>query len=165
MNLKRVIVAVAVVSVFLGAGCSRKPEAPAKVPGEEGTKVPDEEGTKDAKAEAQATFEDFRTRVQKPETGDRGFQVKVEVKDENGTELVWINDLKLDAEPYSGAVASEPNVVKNMKWKDGHTFSKGDVCDWMYWTGGTVRGNYMARAALKSMPADQAERMRKKMGW
>jgi len=157
MNLKKMLVGVGVVSVVFGVGCSRKPEAPAKVLGEE--------GIKEAKAEAQAAFEDFRARVQKQQPGDRGFKAKIEVKDENGAELVWVTDLKLDAEPYACTIASEPVTVKNLKWKDDYTFSKEDVCDWMYWAGDIVQGNYMVRAALKSMPSGQAERLKKQMGW
>ena len=157
MSLKQVAEVILVLSLVAGTGCGRKPASPSEVIGMK--------GAKDAKSEAQESFEAFRARVQAPQDGDRGFQVKVEVKDENGTEMIWLNELKLESEPYSGIVASEPAVVKNIAWKDTYTFSKDDVCDWMYWAGTTVQGNHMARAALESMPPDEAARMREKMGW
>ena len=158
MNLVRTSVRMVVVLAVFGAGCSKRPEAaPQEVAGES--------KTEEAVAEARATFDEFCARLREPQPGDQGFMVKVKVKDENGEEYVWLSDINLDTEPFSCTMNYEPEIVKCVKYKDPYTFTKEDVVDWMYRSGGVVQGNFMVRASLDSLPAAQAERVKKGMGW
>ena len=150
-------VAVLLTAAFIAGGCSHKPE----------TLVTDydEQKMEQAIAEARSTFDDFLARFRNPQPGDEAFHVKVKIEDDNGVEHFWVSDLKLDTEPYSGAIADEPGVVKKVTLGQTYSFTRGEVSDWMYMANGTMQGNYTLRVALESMPSEEAETLKKNIGW
>lgn len=150
-------VVVLLTAVFLAGGCSHKPETLAE--------DYDAKKMEQAIAEARSTFDDFLARFRNPQPGDEGFHVKVKIEDDNGVEHFWVSDLKLDAEPYSGAIADEPGVVKKVTLGQTYSFTRGEVSDWMYIADGKMQGNYTLRVVMESMPPEEAEAMKKKIGW
>ena len=125
----------------------------------------DEKKMEQAIKEGRSTFDEFLTRFRNPHPGDAEFNVKVKIEDKNGVEHFWLGDLKLDAEPYSGTIGNEPGIVEKVKFGQRYSFSKDDVSDWMYMADGKMQGNYTLRVILESMPQDQAEALKKKIGW
>ena len=125
----------------------------------------DEKEMNQAIETAQSTFDEFLERFRNPQQGDEDFNVKVRIEDENGVEHFWLGDLKLDSEPYSGVIGNDPGIVRNVKFGQEYSFSRSDIIDWMYMSNGRMQGNYTLRVILKSMPKDEAEEIKKSIGW
>jgi uncharacterized protein YegJ (DUF2314 family) len=151
------LVAVLMSCILLAGGCSRKPETL--------TIKYNEKKMEQAIADARSTFDEFVSRFHNPQPGDKAFNVKVRIEDENGVEHFWVDDLKLDSEPYSGKIGNEPGIVKKVKFDQIYSFARSDVSDWMYMSNGKMQGNYTLRVELESMPRKEADALRKKIGW
>lgn len=157
MTFRRIFV-VAFGFIFLFVlGCKQKSETM--------TDQYDEKEMKQAIQSAQSTLDEFFERFRNPQPGDEDFNVKVRIEDNNGAEYFWLGDLKLDAEPYSGIIGNDPGIVRNVEIGQEYSFSKKDISDWMYMSNGKMQGNYTLRVILKSMPEDEAEEIRKSIGW
>lgn len=165
--MKRTIMCFALLTALtaLLAGCSSGPNKSdgARKP-ETLTDEYDKKAMEKAIEQARATFDDFLKRIKNPQPGDKHFAVKVMIKDANGTEHFWVNDLKLDAEPYSGKIGNEPGIVKCVKLDQVYSFSRKDITDWMYMANGKMQGNYTLRPILDAMPKEEADAFRKKYG-
>jgi len=142
---------------ILVSGCSRKPGTL--------TDQYDEKKMESAIQQARSTFDEFLARFRNPQPGDEAFNVKVRIEDSHGVEHFWLAELKLDAEHYAGAIGNEPGIVKKVKLGQRYSFSRNDVSDWMYMSHGKMQGNYTLRVILESMPKDEAEALKKKIGW
>lgn len=151
------IVAVLLTAVFVVGGCSHKPETL--------TSDYDEQKMQQAIAEARSTLDTFLDRFRHPQPGDDAFHLKVKIEDKNGVEYFWVSDLKLAAEPYSGKIADEPGIVKAVSFGQEYRFTRSDVSDWMYMANGKMQGNYTLKVELESMPPQEAEALKKQIGW
>jgi uncharacterized protein YegJ (DUF2314 family) len=143
--------------ILLAVACSRKPETL--------TNKYDEKKMEQAIADARSAFDEFLARFRNPQPGDEGFHVKVRIEDKHGVEHFWVSDLKLDAEPYSGKIADEPGIVKKVQFGQEYRFTRSEISDWMYMAKGKMQGNYTLRVELESMPAKEANALKKKIGW
>ena len=144
-------------ALLIAGGCSRKPETLIE--------EYDEKKMDQAISEARSTFDEFLARFRNPQTGDDAFHVKVRIEDGNGIEHFWVGDLKLDAEPYSGTIGNEPGIVKKVKHGQKYSFSRSEISDWMYMSGGKMQGNYTLRVELESMSPKEAQALKRKVGW
>jgi len=153
----RVVILLLVALILSGIGCSRKPETL--------TDKYDEMKMEKAIADARSTFDTFLTRFHNPQPGDEMFNVKVKIEDKNGVEHFWVTDLKLDKEPYSGKIGNDPGIVKKVKYGQDYTFTRSEISDWMYMANGKMQGNHTLRVELESMPPQEAESLKKKIGW
>jgi uncharacterized protein YegJ (DUF2314 family) len=138
-------------------GCSRKPETL--------TDKYDEKKMEQAISEARATFDEFLIRFNNPQPGDDEFYVKVRIEDQYGIEHFWLNELKLDSEPYSGTIDNEAGIVKKVKFGQKYSFSRNEISDWMYMANGKTQGNYTLRVELESMSEKEAQEIKSKVGW
>lgn len=152
---KNLVILLATAIVVLG--CSKKPETLV-------TKF-DEKKMEQAIAEARSTFDEFLTRFHNPQPQDSAYYVKVKIEDKNGVEHFWVGDLKLDAEPYTGKIGNEPGIVKNVKLDQDYSFSRSDISDWMYMSNGKMQGNYTLHVELESMPPNEAQAIKRQVGW
>ena len=64
---------------------------------------------------------------------------------------------------FEGAIDNEPGIVSNVTIGQQWGVDKSEVSDWMYLRDGKVYGNYTLRPLMKSMPEDQAARIRAMM--
>ena len=157
MRLRCILVAVFAVSLVLFLGCKQKPDTL--------TDQYNEEEMNRAIEAARSTFDAFLNRFKNPQPGDEDFNIKVKIEDAHGTEYFWLGDLRLDSEPYQGVIGNDPGIVRNVKFGQQYSFSRADISDWMYMSNGVMQGNYTLRVILKSMPDDEAEEIKKTIGW
>lgn len=156
-TLSIAVMAVAAGSLSLSSGCSRKPATL--------TDKYDEVAMEAAIRKARDSFEEFKQRLLDPREGDEHFAVKVKIEDENGIEHFWLGGVEIEADAFTGVINNEPGIVKNVKLGDTYGFTFDDVSDWMYMSKGMLQGNYTLRVLLKSMPKDQADRLKDRIGW
>lgn len=117
-----------------------------------------------AMEQAQATLGEFLERARHPQPGDEAFNVKVKLTDSGGTEHLWIGDLKLDKEPYTGKITMDAEILRNVKVGQTCTFRLDEVSDWMYMSNGKLQGNRTLRVLMKSMPKEEADTLKAKLG-
>ncbi len=157
MKVRLNLVVICIIIFFLPFGCKEKPETL--------TDQYDEKEMNQAIETAQSTFDEFRERFRNPQPGDEDFNVKVRIEDKYGVEHFWLDDLKLDSEPYSGIIGNDPGIVRNVTFGQKYSFPRSDVTDWMFMSNGKMQGNHTLRVILKSMPEDEAEEIKKSIGW
>jgi len=162
MRIKWFLIAIFITGLLSVICCTQKPE---EQKGEVENVQYDKAEMKNAIETAQSTFDAFVERFKNPQPGDEDFNVKVRIKDKSGVEDFWIGDLKLDAEPYSGIIGHDPGVIRSVKMNQEYSFSRSDIVDWMYMENGKMQGNYTLRVLLKSMPEEEAEQIKKNIGW
>ena len=149
--------AAAALAMAMLLGCSQDPDTLVR--------DYDEKEMEQAIERARSTFDQFLERFRSPEPGDEAFSVKVRIEDPNGIEHFWLENLKLDAEPYSGDIGNDPGIVKSVRLGQRHSFSRKDISDWMYMANGKMEGNFTLRVTLKSMPKEKAEAVKRRIGW
>jgi uncharacterized protein YegJ (DUF2314 family) len=85
------------------------------------------------------------------------FAVKIALLGNGGPEFFWIYPFAYVGDLFIGQIANTPLTVAGRKKGDTIAFGKHDIVDWMYLDAGVVKGNYSARAILKSaLPRDRA---------
>ncbi|HEY3323822.1 MAG TPA: DUF2314 domain-containing protein [Planctomycetota bacterium] len=114
---------------------------------------------------AKKSFGEFKARMLQPQEGDKGFAIKVPIKDSNGTEHFWLNDINVQGEEFSGVIGNEPGIVKCVKMGESYKFKAADISDWMYMSKGVMQGNYTLHVLLKTMPAEEAKDLKRRIGW
>lgn len=93
--------------------------------------------------------------------GEKGFALKVRIKDGSTTEHFWAIDLEHHDSTTMGTINNDPNKVSTVKLGERIEIPEADISDWMYLRDGKVVGNYTLRPLLKKMPAKEAEQLRK----
>ncbi|MHC2070240.1 YegJ family protein [Bremerella sp. T1] len=138
-------------AVFLLTGCGSPPE----------TLVQDGYDEKEmdaAIAKAQATVDEF---IEKLESHDgESFAVKAPIEDGKKVEHFWVTGVKFDNGQFTGTIDNDPGIVSNVQAGQEWTIAKGDISDWMYMRNGKIYGNYTMRPLLKTLPPEEAEKMR-----
>jgi uncharacterized protein YegJ (DUF2314 family) len=79
-----------------------------------------------------------------------GFSVKIALLGNGGPEFFWIHPFAHVGERFIGQIGNTPRLVKGLKFGDTVTFNTDDIVDWMFIDAGIMKGNYSARAILKS---------------
>lgn len=115
--------------------------------------------------QARATLPAFLERARHPQPGDEAFNIKVKLTDSGGTEHLWINELQLDHEPYTGKITMDAEILRNVRSGMLCKFTLDEVSDWMYMENGKMQGNFTLRVLMKSMPKEEADAMKAKIGW
>lgn len=118
-----------------------------------------------AMAEARATLDEFTARLRDPKPGDDAFSVKVKVTDENGTEHFWASDVQVVGSGFQAVIDNDPNIVKSVKLGQTVKVTRDEVSDWMYMTNGKMIGNRTLRVLLSRMPNEEADALKKEVGW
>lgn len=159
---RNLAVGVAIAALLAGllvaaSGCSKKPDTL--------TDKYDKAEMDAAIQKARETFGQFKARLADPKPGDSGFAVKVGISDGHDTEHFWLTEIKVKGESFSGVINNEPGVVRKVKFGQTYKFTFDDVSDWLYWSNGVMQGNYTLRVLLRSMPPNEAEALKKEVGW
>jgi uncharacterized protein YegJ (DUF2314 family) len=111
-----------------------------------------------ARAEAQATLDGFLQRARSPNANQDKFAVKIGVGGTSGPkEFVWLTRFRLDGDVGTGTLDNVPSHTPEFKVGQAVTFRRGEVTDWMYRDGKSLKGNFTGCAILATAP-DAAER-------
>jgi uncharacterized protein YegJ (DUF2314 family) len=92
-----------------------------------------------------------------------GFQVKVPLPIDGGFEHVWMNDLKVDGESFTGVIAQTPKEASRYAKGTPHRARFSEVSDWAYWKNGLMEGGYTVRVMLERLPKDEADRVKARL--
>ena len=114
-------------------------------------------------AKARSTLPHFWQVFDNRERGESKFSLKVEIKDERGSEFFWVIDLERRDGKTTGAINNDPNVVAGVKLGDRIEIPEADIADWLYMRDGKMIGNETLKPLLKRMPAEEAARFKSLM--
>ncbi len=92
----------------------------------------------------------FLALAKRPAPEMKGFAVKIALLGDGGPEFFWIHPFANVGTQFIGQIGNMPRTVECLKMGDTITFTRGDIVDWMYMDAGRMRGNYSARATLRT---------------
>lgn len=118
----------------------------------------DEKEMDAAIAQARNEIDGFVANLQKG--ADQNYAVKAAITDNGKTEHFWLVDVKFADGKFSGKIGNDPGIVTNVKAGQDWSVAKAEVSDWMFMRGGKIHGNYTMRPLLKTLPPQEAEKMR-----
>ena len=88
------------------------------------------------------------------------FAVKVPIQDKDETEHFWLTDIVYRNGKFEGVIGNEPGIVTNVKVGQKWSVKKSEISDWLFMRGGKMYGNYTVRPLLKTMPEEDAAKIR-----
>ena len=88
------------------------------------------------------------------------FSVKAPIEDKGKTEHFWLTDITFKDGQFLGKIGNDPGIVGNVKFGQQWTIKKDQISDWMFMRDGKMHGNYTMRPLLKTLPKDEADKMR-----
>lgn len=109
-----------------------------------------------AKDQGRATLPRFRELLAAGTEGT--FTVKFPLTQNGATEHIWMQLTDAPEGKFVGLLANDPVNGKRFHMGDQMTVAEKDVEDWMVRTESTIYGGYTARAALKDLPKEEAEK-------
>lgn len=90
-----------------------------------------------------------------------GFTVKVAIPAEQGTENIWVGDLRREGNAFSGRFANQPRYLPGKQIGSDVDFDQSVIIDWALPTAnGKFWGHYTTRVILQNMAPEQARRIR-----
>jgi uncharacterized protein YegJ (DUF2314 family) len=106
---------------------------------------------------ARESLPDFLAIAKRPGPGMDQFAVKIALLGDGGPEFFWIYPFAHVGDRFIGQINNTPLTPVGPKKGDTITFGRHDIVDWMYLDAGVMKGNYSARAILKTaLPRDRA---------
>ena len=112
---------------------------------------------------AKATLPKFLQEMAKPK-GSANHVVKIGLPHPGGTEYLWLGELKVQGDSFSGEIDNTPVYVKQ-KSGDRLSFKRSDVVDWMYVDAkGRLVGNFTACALMSKEPPAKAKAFAEQYG-
>jgi uncharacterized protein YegJ (DUF2314 family) len=85
------------------------------------------------------------------------FAVKIALLGDGGPEFFWIYPFAHVGDRFIGQIGNTSLTLAGPKKGGTITFGKRDIVDWTYTDAGVTKGNYSARAILKTaLPRDRA---------
>jgi uncharacterized protein YegJ (DUF2314 family) len=95
--------------------------------------------------------------------GESDFALKVKITDKNGTEHFWATEIERQDGRTMATINNDPNIVASVKLGDRIEIPEADISDWLYLRDGKMVGNETLRPLLKTMPTDEAEKLKNMM--
>lgn len=99
-----------------------------------------------ASSDARDTVYEFIEQVQNRQPQQEYFSIKMEFTDGLASESLWLAEVTYDGHYFYGVVASEPTVVKNVKYADEAKVLPQDILDWVYVDNKKMKGGYTIKA-------------------
>lgn len=105
---------------------------------------------------ARSTVDGFIAVLNKPTPAQSEFSIKLPIRDGDVVEHMWVTDVKISGDRFSGQINNEPDQVKTVRLGQNVTAAKSEISDWMYVESGKLRGGYTIRALRE--PLSEKER-------
>lgn len=118
----------------------------------------DEKEMEAATARARREVDSFVSDLEAKKGSD--FSVKAPIKDGGETEHFWLTDVAYRDGKFTGKIGNDPGLVSNVKLGQDWTIDKAEISDWMFMRDGKMHGNYTLRPLLKTMPDEEAEKLK-----
>lgn len=114
---------------------------------------------------ARAGLEDFLRKAGSPPANTDQYSVKVRVSEGDKQEYLWVSNLKVQGELWSGRIENLP-VIRSVKKGQSYAFAKTEIVDWTYIDKSKkkVVGNFTTCALLTKEPPGVAESIQKQYG-
>ncbi len=153
---------VVLIACLLFAGCQESDP-----PQEHDTAQYEYDQTKMAVAEKKGreTFPQFLERLKNPQPKDSSFYAKVEVRDGDQSEHMWLADIKQDGTSFQGRIDNDSAAMTHIQRGQIYPFTIEDVSDWMYFDDGVAQGNYTTRVLMESQSPEEVSAIKKQFGW
>jgi uncharacterized protein YegJ (DUF2314 family) len=110
---------------------------------------------------ARSEIESFKKELFKDDA--ESYSVKAPISDRGQTEHFWLNDVTFKDGTFSGVIANQPGVVRNVKMGQKWQIKQSEISDWMYTRGEKIHGGYTIDPLLVTMGKDQAQAMRARL--
>jgi uncharacterized protein YegJ (DUF2314 family) len=112
--------------------------------------------------DARTGLPQFLALARHPRPSMTGFSVKIALLAKNGVEFFWIHPFAHVYERCIGQINNTLRSAMTLKLGDTVSFGRSEIVDWMYIDGGAMKGNFSARAVLKSAkPKDRQAFLRR----
>lgn len=118
----------------------------------------DEQEMNAAIARARGETDLFIRELSKPTGEDHA--VKAPIEDAGKTEHFWLTQVSFKNGEFKGTINNSPGIVGNVKLGQSWTIKKNEISDWMYMRNGKMYGNYTLRPLLKTLPEEEAAKLR-----
>ena len=80
---------------------------------------------------ARAGLEDFLRKAGSPPPNTDQYSVKVRVSEGDQQEYLWVSNLKVQGELWSGRIDNLP-MIRSVKKGQSYAFAKTEIIDWTY---------------------------------
>lgn len=111
-----------------------------------------------AMQKARDTLPVFRKYLSHPPAGVTSLQLKVALRQGDEVEHVWLADLSIKGEGFSGTIANQVEFIPSYQKGQRITVQPGSVSDWMVVLTNGIRGGYSIQVILaREKPADPHE--------
>ena len=116
-------------------------------------------------AKARNTVDEFIKVLKSNDPKVQHYSIKAPLKDGDQVEHVWLVNLKVKGDKFTGAVGNKLQIVKNYKMGQAVTINKKEITDWMYVKDKVVYGNVTLKALFHTMDPEEVKVLKKMMGW
>ena len=115
-------------------------------------------------ADARTKLPLFWTKLEKPDAGERDFNLKVRIEDKHGVEHFWCSEIQRKDGHFSGIVNNDPRTVKSVALGERVDFTEEQISDWLFMRGGKMIGNYTLRPLMRDMSKDERSKLDAMLG-
>jgi uncharacterized protein YegJ (DUF2314 family) len=114
---------------------------------------------------ARAGLDDFLKKVSAPPPNTDQYSVKVRVREGDNQEYLWVSNLKVQGDLWSGRIDNLP-MIRSVKKGQSYSFAKTEIVDWTYVDKSKkkVVGNFTTCALLSKEPSTVAASIQKQYG-
>ncbi|POP47733.1 hypothetical protein CHU32_00895 [Superficieibacter electus] len=91
------------------------------------------------------------------------YAVKAPITDGKDTEHFWLSNVSYADGIFTGIIANDPGIVKNVEYGQEWKIKKEDISDWMYTRGDKIYGGYTIDPLLATYPKEEADGLRARL--
>ena len=88
---------------------------------------------------------------------EQGFNLKVRIVDDNGSEHFWCGDIDGEPAKPTCVIDNEPDTVESVKMGQRIVVDPAAISDWMYTRGEKIVGGQTIKVMLPHLPSEEAK--------
>jgi len=159
--MKKALAIFVAIIIGMTSACSRNPET-------NNIKrfQAEDQGMNAAIAKAKETSADFVRAFHKQQAGTNEFYVKKPyTAPSNGAEHMWISVTSEANGVFTGVIANDAEITKEVKMGDTVSVNISEISDWKYMDGNKMIGGYTIRYYLSTLSPKEREKFLKDAGF